>query len=284
MPPLKELGYIKSHVSVFKRFSGPESYVRVQTQPRDAPTKDFKALLQLTELVPSYLFSEDDDLEKPLFLRSAGISLGLIFKVKCLDDMGQAHFKELYGLHGALIGAKFEVQYSARSILLHRKGAEAERLRPIKIQIWTGAKELNSTPDQATISRRDSPGPVSRRHREIPLDASESDIEEAKIYLFSQNCIYVTFPLPGLQERLRSWSRNVHFGVGFVMIRGYPIEKLSPEQRIIDFAGVSSYIGNVRARQDESGAAISHVTDLTASHTEDDRESRVYGWSPSYAH
>jgi hypothetical protein len=50
-------------------------------------------------------------------------------------------------------------------------------------------------------------------------------------------------------------------------VRGYPIEKLSPEERIIAFAGVSSYIGNVRARQDEGGAAISHVTDLTASHT-----------------
>jgi hypothetical protein len=51
------------------------------------------------------------------------------------------------------------------------------------------------------------------------------------------------------------------------MIRGYPVQKLSPEQRVIVFAGVSSYIGSVRARQDEGGAAISHVTDLTGSHT-----------------
>jgi hypothetical protein len=193
MPPLNELGYVKSHVSVFKRFAGPESYVRVQTKRKGAPTNDFKALLQLTELVPSYVFSEDEDLERPLFLRSAGISLGLIFKVKCTDDMGQNYFKELYGFQGALMGARFEVQYSARSILLHRKGAEAERLRPIKIQIWTDAKELNRASDPATISRSDSSGPVSPRHREIPLDSSESDIEEAKIYLFSQNCIYVLF-------------------------------------------------------------------------------------------
>jgi hypothetical protein len=194
MPPNNQLGYIKSHISIFKSFSGPESYVRVHTKRDNAPTNDFKALLQLTELVPSYAFSEDEDLEKPLFLRSAGISLGLIFKIKCIDDMGEPHFEELHGLQGALIGARFEVQYSARSILLHRKGhSESERLRPIKLQIWTDAKELNGIPDETELARRNSAGPVSPRHREIPLDTSGSKMEETKIYLFSQHCIYVLF-------------------------------------------------------------------------------------------
>lgn len=35
---------------------------------------------------------------------------------------------------------------------------------------------------------------------------------------------------------------------------------------MIAFAGISSYIGNVRARQDQSGVAISHVTDLSVMH------------------
>jgi len=53
--------------------------------------------------------------------------------------------------------------------------------------------------------------------------------------------------------------------LGFVVIRGCPVHTFSHEQRVIVFAGVSSYIGNVRARQDQGGAAISHVTDLTHS-------------------
>lgn len=75
-----------------------------------------------------------------------------------------------------------------------------------------------------------------------------------------------TFALPRLRIRLREWSRNVHFGLGFVVIRGYPVQNLSPEERVIVFAGVSSYIGNFRARQDQGGAGLSHVTDLTNSH------------------
>jgi len=37
---------------------------------------------------------------------------------------------------------------------------------------------------------------------------------------------------------------------------------------VIVFAGVSSFIGNIRARQDQGGAALSHVTDLTGVHAE----------------
>lgn len=35
---------------------------------------------------------------------------------------------------------------------------------------------------------------------------------------------------------------------------------------MIVFAGVSSYIGNIRARQDQGGAALSHITDLSSVH------------------
>jgi Taurine catabolism dioxygenase TauD, TfdA family len=58
----------------------------------------------------------------------------------------------------------------------------------------------------------------------------------------------------------------VHFGLGFVILRGFPVEELNTEQRVGLFAGLSCYIGNIRARQDPGGAAISHVTDLSQVH------------------
>jgi hypothetical protein len=75
-----------------------------------------------------------------------------------------------------------------------------------------------------------------------------------------------TFPLPALGPRLRSHSRTVHMGIGFVLLRGFPIADIDALERIILFVGVSSYIGNIRARQDPGGAAISHITDLTHVH------------------
>ncbi|KAF2733875.1 hypothetical protein EJ04DRAFT_258081 [Polyplosphaeria fusca] len=187
-------GYMKSHVRVMKNFSPSDSYVRVCTSRHQAPFHEVKALLSLVELVPSYAFLDENDCEYPLFLRSAGLTLGLTYKVKCVDNPSESAL-DLYGLQGALIGATFEVQYPAKSILLHRKGkSAAERLRSAKVQMWTDSKELTSAPDgpgPATGSSNE--GPTSPRHRAIPLDSSDEDVEATKIYLYSQHCIYVLF-------------------------------------------------------------------------------------------
>jgi Taurine catabolism dioxygenase TauD, TfdA family len=58
----------------------------------------------------------------------------------------------------------------------------------------------------------------------------------------------------------------LHEGLGFFLIRGFPIGTLDAQEQVILFAGLASYIGNVRARQDQGGAAMSHVTDLTQVH------------------
>lgn len=90
------------------------------------------------------------------------------------------------------MGATFEVQYPVQSMLLHRKGhSEAERLRPAKLQMWTDCGELNGGPGPSGPVRSDSAGPVSPRHREIPLESADCDLDSTKVYLFSQNCIYV---------------------------------------------------------------------------------------------
>jgi hypothetical protein len=71
-----------------------------------------------------------------------------------------------------------------------------------------------------------------------------------------------TFPLPSLGPRLRSLSREVHFGRGFIVLRNFPVDNFDHEGCVLAYAGVSSYIASLRALSDRSGAVMVHVTDL----------------------
>jgi hypothetical protein len=83
------------------------------------------------------------------------------------------------------------------------------------------------------------------------------------------------FPLPTLSRKLLSISVDIHQGKGFALIRGLNPREFSPEDNVVIFLGVSSYIGSSRGRQDENGDMLSkfrtrstedaHMDDLTAS-------------------
>ncbi|KAJ5561571.1 hypothetical protein N7461_000332 [Penicillium sp. DV-2018c] len=79
-----------------------------------------------------------------------------------------------------------------------------------------------------------------------------------------------TFPLPTLRPTLRDLSKEIHTGRGFVVLRGLRIDEYSHEDNIIIYAGVSSHIGNIRGRQQDTRLAngtspvISHIKDLTS--------------------
>ncbi|RJE25472.1 Taurine catabolism dioxygenase TauD, partial [Aspergillus sclerotialis] len=81
----------------------------------------------------------------------------------------------------------------------------------------------------------------------------------------------VTFPLPGLRPILRSLSKDLHLGRGFFVLRGLRVEKFSREENIIIYAGVSSHIGRIRGRQEDTRFAngtslvLSHIKDLSGS-------------------
>lgn len=68
-----------------------------------------------------------------------------------------------------------------------------------------------------------------------------------------------TFPLPTLGESLLRLAIDVHCGKGFINVRGLNPENYSPEDNILLFLGLSSYIGEVRARQDEDGNMLSTI-------------------------
>lgn len=65
-----------------------------------------------------------------------------------------------------------------------------------------------------------------------------------------------TFHLPKLGPRLIEVSRNLYLGCGFIVVRGLEPEKYSAEENVIIFAGVASYIAEIRGRQDEDGNVL----------------------------
>ena len=80
-----------------------------------------------------------------------------------------------------------------------------------------------------------------------------------------------TFPLPNLHAELRAISRELHFGHGFKVVRGMPVGRHSREDNIIIYAGLSSHIAPVRARQDSkyqdrpADVVLNHIKDLSSS-------------------
>lgn len=86
-----------------------------------------------------------------------------------------------------------------------------------------------------------------------------------------------TFPLPTLGLVLAGISKEIHSGRGFSVVRGIPVDSYSREEIVIIYAGVSSYVGNLRAVQDGgTGGVLSHIKDLTASYNHNVISSPAY--------
>jgi hypothetical protein len=61
------------------------------------------------------------------------------------------------------------------------------------------------------------------------------------------------FSLPTLGPKLRELSLELHNGRGFFVVRGFDPKKYSPEDNVMLYLGISSYIGEQRAKQDNLG-------------------------------
>ena len=74
-----------------------------------------------------------------------------------------------------------------------------------------------------------------------------------------------------MHSALREISRELHFGHGFKVVRGLPVQKHSREENIILYAGLSAHIAPLRARQDskfdgrEADVVLNHIKDLSTS-------------------
>ncbi|KAL2258489.1 hypothetical protein VTK26DRAFT_8180 [Humicola hyalothermophila] len=84
-----------------------------------------------------------------------------------------------------------------------------------------------------------------------------------------------TFPLPTLGPKLRQMAVDIHQGKGFAVVRGLNPDEFSPEDNVLVFLGISSYIGAKRGRQDEEGNMLMHIRDAKLSKTpQQDRPTR----------
>lgn len=66
-----------------------------------------------------------------------------------------------------------------------------------------------------------------------------------------------TFRLPTLASKLAQLAEVIHSGQGFFVIRGLDSERYSPIERLVAFAGLTSYVGQSRACQDAGGSKLS---------------------------
>lgn len=72
-----------------------------------------------------------------------------------------------------------------------------------------------------------------------------------------------TFPLPNLGPALKKQAHELHSGRGFFVLRTIPVDSYSRADNVLIYAGVSSYIGELRGRQDTNGGVLAHIKDLT---------------------
>ena len=70
-----------------------------------------------------------------------------------------------------------------------------------------------------------------------------------------------TFPLPTLGAVLRDLLRELLEGRGFVLLRGFPVERYSRAEQAIAYLGLGSYLGAARS-QNAKGHLLGHVKDL----------------------
>jgi hypothetical protein len=82
-------------------------------------------------------------------------------------------------------------------------------------------------------------------------------LTRADLGLYGNEVTPDTFPLPTLGPKLQQVALDIHRGRGFAVVRGMNPDEFSPEDNVLVFLGISSYIGVQRGRQDEEGNMLS---------------------------
>jgi len=72
------------------------------------------------------------------------------------------------------------------------------------------------------------------------------------------------FPLPTLGAAIGRWREELRSGRGFALVRGIPVDRLTPEEAEMAFWGLGLHLG-VPGAQNTDGDLLGHVMDLSAS-------------------
>lgn len=73
----------------------------------------------------------------------------------------------------------------------------------------------------------------------------------------AQSVSQETFPLPNLGPRLQEIAKTLHSGRGFAVLRGLELAK-TPEDNMIIYLGVSTYVGSQRGMCEDGVVLFSH--------------------------
>ena len=69
-----------------------------------------------------------------------------------------------------------------------------------------------------------------------------------------------TFGLPTLTTLLGRWRDEIATGLGFVLLRGFPVDRMSEEEIEVGYAGLGAHLG-IRVGQNSSGDLLTHIRD-----------------------
>ena len=81
------------------------------------------------------------------------------------------------------------------------------------------------------------------------------------------------FPLPQLATTLASFCDRLKSGIGFQLVKGLPVDELTPPQIATIFCGIGAHIGTLRS-QNAQGHLLGHVRDVGAD--PQDNRARIY--------
>jgi hypothetical protein len=87
------------------------------------------------------------------------------------------------------------------------------------------------------------------------------------------------FPLAALTAKIDVWRREVADGRGFVLIKGFPVERWGPDDAAIVFYGLGLHLG-IPGAQNPDGDLLGHVRDTGA----DPRAERAYKTASNIAY
>lgn len=164
-------------------------------------------------------------------------------------------------------------------------GAEVILFEGQEREWGTGNLKLRTTPPGHAPDTREWPTEVKgglcwdsssfQHEQDYTLALDGDEVAEVKVAVrhFNELELYgsevspYTFPLPTLGPKLLKLAVEVHRGKGFVAIRGLRPDEFSPEDNVVLFLGLSSYIGPKRGRQDEDGNMLMHIRDAKLSTT-----------------
>ena len=68
------------------------------------------------------------------------------------------------------------------------------------------------------------------------------------------------FPLGSLTGHVAGWAEELAHGHGFVLVRGFPVDELTPEDVELAYVGLGLHLGTP-VSQDASGTTLGHVID-----------------------